>query len=285
MFNDQLTFLRRDWAEQLAAGVARTPLTSPEGARWLLRWAGICLLVAATLYLACGYQAGFLRLNAWATAYPDWIWQCLTVLGDERMPFALALFFSLRYPRLLWTLILAGLIAALYSRGLKELFESVRPPGVLAADAFHLIGPGHHSNSFPSGHSVVAGVFFGVLIHYARLVEWRLLLLLVAVLVGLSRVAVGIHWPVDVAAGLMGGALAAWLGARLAASWPGPATRVSIHLAVVTLACVLTVGLLFDDGGYPAAAPMLRILGAAALLSALGQYLVWPLMRGRAERC
>ena len=49
MFNDQLTFLRRDWAEQLAAGVARTPLTSPEGARWLLRWAGICLLVAATL--------------------------------------------------------------------------------------------------------------------------------------------------------------------------------------------------------------------------------------------
>ncbi|AFL72930.1 phosphatase PAP2 family protein [Thiocystis violascens] len=276
-----LAFLRRDWHERLLAGTARTPLESPDGARWLARWALVCMIVAATLVLACGYHAGFVRLNAWAAGYPDWIWQCLTVLGDERVPFALSLLFSLRYPRVFWTLVVSAVIAILYSRGLKELVDSARPPGVLAADAFHLIGPGHRHHSFPSGHSVTAGVFFGVLIYHARLIEWRLLFLLLAILAGLSRVAVGVHWPVDVAAGLMGGALAAWLGARLAARWSGPATDVSVHLAIVTLAAVLAIGLLYDDGGYPEAALMLQALGAGALLSALLQYLVLPVLRWR----
>lgn len=281
MTNSRFTLLRREWSAQLAANVRRTPSDSPDGARWLRRWALVCLIVTATLYLACGYHAGFLRINAWAAAYPDWIWQCLTALGDERLPFALALFFSLRYPRLLWALVLAALIAVLYSRGLKELFESVRPPGALAADVFHLIGPGHHSNSFPSGHSVVAAAFYGVLIYHARQVTWRTLFLVIAILVGLSRVAVGIHWPVDVAAGLFGGALAALLGAWLAARWPAPATRLSMHIPVVALACVLAVSLLFNDGGYPAAALMLRILAVAALLSAIGHYVVGPWWRNQ----
>lgn len=274
-------FLLRDWRERLVIGAARTPLDSSSGALWLWRWALVCLIVATSLYLACGYHAGFVRLNAWAAGYPDWIWQCLTVLGDERVPFALSLFFSLRYPRVFWTLVLSALIAILYSRGFKELFDSMRPPGVLAADAFHLIGPGHRHASFPSGHSVTAGVFFGVLIYSARRLGWRLLFLLLAILVGFSRVAVGVHWPVDVAAGLLGGALAAWLGARLAARWPGPATDVSVHLAIVTLAAVLAIGLLYDDGGYPGAALLLQALGAGALLSALLQYLVVPLLRWR----
>jgi membrane-associated phospholipid phosphatase len=279
-----VAYLIHDWRQRLASGAARTPLESTGGAVWLARWALACLIVATSLLLAGGYHAGFLRLNAWAASYPDWLWQCLTVLGDERVPFALSLFFSLRYPRVLWTLVLAALIAILYSRGLKELVDSVRPPGVLAADAFQLIGPGHWHASFPSGHSVTAGVFFGVLIYHARLVEWRLLFLLLAILVGLSRVAVGVHWPVDVAAGLLGGALAAWLGARCAARWPGPASDVSVHLAIVTLATVLAIGLLHDDGGYAGAALMLQALSLAALLSGFGQYLLFPVISFFQER-
>ncbi len=279
MTEGPLTFLRRDWREHLIVGAARTPLDSPSGALWLTRWAMVCLSVAASLYLAGGYHAGFIRLNAWAASYPSWVWQCLTVLGDERVAFTLTLFFARRYPRLCWSLVLAALIGILYSRGLKALFDSARPPGVLAADAFHLIGAAHRHSSFPSGHSVTAGVFFGVLIYHARLVEWRLLLLLLAILAGLSRVAVGVHWPVDVAAGLAGGALAAWLGARLAARWSELATNVCVHLAIVTLAGILAIGLLYDDGGYPGAALLLQIVGVTALLSALGQYLVFPLLR------
>ncbi|WP_373510627.1 phosphatase PAP2 family protein [Thiocapsa sp.] len=276
MHADLIAFWKQDLRKRLETGAARTRLDSPHGASWLLRWAGVCLIVGLTLYLAVGYHAGFIRINAAAAAYPDWLWQCLTVLGDERVPFALALLFALRYPRVLWALVLAAMIAAAYSRGFKELFDSARPPGVLAADAFNLIGPGHTRASFPSGHSVTAAVFFGVLIYFTPRTALRALFLALAVLVGLSRVAVGVHWPVDVAAGLFGGALAAWLGAVLAARWPGPATNPGVHLPVVSLAVIPAVTLLFDDAGYSAAAMPLTILGLVALGVVGIQYLLRP---------
>ncbi len=276
MHTDFIAFWTQDLRTRLASGAARTPLASTSGTAWLSRWAGVCLIVGMTLYLGVGYDAGFIRINAAAAAYPDWLWQCLTVLGDERVAFALALLFALRYPRVFWALILAALIAAAYSRGFKALFDATRPPGVLAADTFNLIGPGHTRASFPSGHSVTAAVFFGVLIYYARWTALRALFLTLAVLAGLSRVAVGVHWPVDVAAGLFGGALAAWLGAGLAARWSGPATNQWVHVAVVSLAVILAVTLLFDDGGYSAAATPLAILGVLALGVAGVQYLLRP---------
>ncbi|UHD15119.1 phosphatase PAP2 family protein [Thiocapsa bogorovii] len=276
MHTDFIAFWKQTLRKQLETGVTRTPPTSSSGAAWLSGWAKVCLIVGLTLYLGVGYDAGFIRINAAAAAYPDWVWQCLTVFGDERVAFALALLFALRYPRVFWALVLAALIAAAYSRGFKALFDTTRPPGMLAAGTFNLIGPSHTRASFPSGHSATAAVFFGVLIYYARWTWLRALFLTLAVLAGVSRIAVGVHWPVDVAAGLFGGALAAWLGAVLAARWPGPATNLQAHVAVVGLAVILAITLLFDDGGYHAAATPLAVLGVLALGIAGTQYLIRP---------
>jgi len=280
MVRSLLAWLREDLSAALAAGAARTSLAPPGGALWLSRWAFACLIAGLTLLAACGYQGGFDRLNGWAAAYPDWVWQWLTSLGDERVPFALSLFIARRRPRVFWALVLAALAAAAYSRGLKPLFDMPRPPAVLGPDAFNLIGPGHRRSSFPSGHSVTAGVFFGVLVYYARRVDLRVLLLLLGVLAGSSRVAVGVHWPVDVAFGLFGGALAAWAGGRMAARWPRPATDASVHLAFVTLACFLTATLTYWDGGYPLARPLLAALGWGALAYVVIDYGLRPLAAG-----
>ncbi len=276
-----IAFWRRDLEERLVAGADRTSINSPGGALWLSRWAWVALIVALTLYASGGYEAGFLRINAAASAYPDWMWEWLTVLGDTRVPFALALLFALRYPRLFWALILAAVVAAAYSRGLKELLDTTRPPGVLAADSFNLIGPSHRRASFPSGHTVTAAVFFGVLIYHTPRVTLRTLFMTLAVLAGLSRVAVGVHWPVDVAAGLLGGALAAWAGARLAARWPQPATNLSIHLSLVAIGLVLAIALIFDDAGYHLAGAPMAILGTASLGAVLIQYVIRPVLRYR----
>lgn len=272
-------FLARDLREALAAGAARTPPAAPDGDRWLGQWALVCLVAGLTLYLFCGYQGGFVRFNAFAAGAPAPVWEWLTVLGDERVAFALTLFFSRSHPRVFWALVLAALAGIAYTHGLKPLVAAPRPPAVLAADAFNLIGPGLRRGSFPSGHSVTAAVLAGVWVYYLRSRSLRVLVILLAVAAGLSRSAVGVHWPVDVAAGLFGGVLAAWLGVRLARGAGWGIRDPSAHLALVVLAVLLSVSLLWWDGGYGGAAGAQRVLAASGLAVAFTGYLALPLLR------
>ncbi|MDK1375981.1 phosphatase PAP2 family protein [Sinorhizobium sp. 6-70] len=85
--------------------------------------------------------------------------------------------------------------------------------------------------SFPSGHSTAAGAFFGA---FAMLVpQLRPLFLVMALVLGFSRVIVGAHYPSDVAAGLLLGLWVAivvafvfarqgWLFRLDAGGWPAP---------------------------------------------------------------
>jgi undecaprenyl-diphosphatase len=72
--------------------------------------------------------------------------------------------------------------------------------------------------SFPSGHTLHAVSFTLVAVHYFP--EWAALLGAFTLLVALSRVILGLHYPTDVAAGaVLGGVLAA-ISLRLAALLP-----------------------------------------------------------------
>lgn len=275
------SFFRRDLQTDLIAGFRRTASVSDNGGHWLARWALVSALVGLSLFLFCGYHAGFARLNGLAAQAPDWIWEWLTVLGDERVAFALTLFFTRRYPRVFWTLIGAAIVGIAVSHSLKPLFGALRPPAVLDAGTFNLIGPGHRKVSFPSGHTVTASVFFGVWVYFVRAAWMRWLLVLLAVAAGLSRVAVGVHWPVDVAAGLAVGSLSAWSGVALARRSESWGIRWTVHLGLVVLAVGMTLLLVFSDGGYSGAARMQLVLGLAALSFSLYVYLIAPLVRWR----
>ena len=276
-------FLGRDLRESLEAGFQRSAAASPRGGQWLWRWALLSTLVGLILFLFRGYHAGFSSVNGLAAEAPDWTWQWLTVLGDERVAFALTLFFTHRYPRVFWSLVAAALIGVAFTHSLKPLFCALRPPAVLEPGSFTLVGPGHRKASFPSGHTVTAAIFFGVWVYYVRASWLRLLLVLLAIATGLSRVAVGVHWPVDVAAGMAGGATSASLGVLVARRAEGFAKEPWIHLALVITAAVMAVSLFLWDGGYQLAAPMQRLLAVATLGYAAFTYLIGPIRRRLTE--
>ncbi|WP_168077982.1 phosphatase PAP2 family protein [Caulobacter sp. SSI4214] len=105
----------------------------------------------------------------------------------------------------------------LISQGLKRLFERERPD--LAYRAVEAVNA-----SFPSGHAMLSAVVFltlGVLAaRYADRRRVKVLAVvsavLVSLLVGLSRVYLGVHWASDVLAGWSAGAawaMACWLAA------------------------------------------------------------------------
>ncbi|NEX16468.1 MAG: phosphoesterase PA-phosphatase [Halochromatium sp.] len=267
--------------QALTVGAERDPAVAIGGSVWLLGWALVCALLGIGLLLFGdeGYHSGFLTLNRLFAQLPASLWQWLTVLGDERVALTLALLLSYRHPRVFWALLCAALVAIAYARGLKPLIDAARPPAVLSLESFELIGVEHRKQSFPSGHSVTAAVFFGVLIYYAQQARWRLIFLVLATAAGLSRVAVGVHWPVDVMAGLAGGALAALAGVSLARRSLWGIYDPDVHLAFVVLAGFAAIGLFFDDGGYPAAARPLQVLAFFALTMALVQYVLRPMSR------
>ncbi len=116
------------------------------------------------------------------------------------------------------TLLGAGLLDV----GLKLLFGRVRPV------AFFDHYPSPDSFSFPSGHALFATAFFGglavLLWARLRLPGLRFAVWVVAVgfilLIGFSRIYLGVHYPSDVAGGFAAGTVwvaAVALGDRLAA--------------------------------------------------------------------
>ncbi len=273
--------LTRFWWADLRLGLARAPAPFLDWGLGL--WAAVLALLALGLFAIGGYHAGFGALNALGAAEPQWPWQWVTVLGDERVAVAVALLCARRQPRLLWALALGGLLGALYSRGLKPLVDAARPPAVLAADAFNLIGPAYQRGSFPSGHSLTAALVCGVGFCFTRDRNLRLALWVLALEVGLSRVVVGAHWPVDVLAGLAGGFAAAWLGTAGSRRWPW-GVQPGGHLLLVGAAALFLALMLPKGVPYPAASGLVRTLGAAALVVALWDYGLspWRCWRGRA---
>lgn len=113
-----------------------------------------------------------------------------------------------RAEALVLTLALGG--GGMLNYVLKQVFRRSRP------DVEHLVEVGGYS--FPSGHAMVSFIFYGMLAYIAWyylyeyiLLRWVavVLLLLLGVSIGISRVYLGVHYATDVIAGFTIGGI--WL--------------------------------------------------------------------------
>jgi len=221
----------------------------------------------------------FFLMNRAMAPLGDAFWSHLTILGDTTIAILFMLPFINRRPDLIWQFILAALLATLWVHGLKDPMSIVRPPGALPPGSFHIIGPALHHNAFPSGHTTTIFVLAG-LFCMQRITSWiKVLVLLLAILVGLSRIACGVHWPLDVLGGAFGGWIAAMIGI-----WVGQFWRVGLNIwvqrAFALVGTLLAIwSLWFYDNTYPGTGLLQFAISACCLaLSAPGQM---QLFKGR----
>ncbi len=225
------------------------------------------LLMLAAVYLSGANQDLFLAINHLSAYTGDGLWANLTILGNGTVALALALPLVGRRPAAVLPVILAALITALAVNGLKDLFHTARPPAVLAAHAFHVIGPAYGSRSFPSGHTATAFAFAGVVSLILARAWVTALLIIAAAAVGLSRVVVGVHWPVDVLGGAAVGWLCAAAGMTLAGQWHS-AQRPAVRRPLVIPLYVAALLLLWPDLTVYRSALILQYIIAAVTLTA-----------------
>jgi membrane-associated phospholipid phosphatase len=229
----------------------------------------VALVIALGILVTHSNQAMFLLFNALGPRTGDTLWANWTLFGDALVLLVLSLPFVGQRPALMWALIVTALIAGIVVPLLKSAFGLPRPPAVLASDAIHVIGRAFKSRSFPSGHTTAAFAFAGVLSLYFRGYWVMAVALMIAVGVGISRMAVGVHWPLDVAGGAALGWLCAVAGTYLASRWRwGESLTGQRFIAVLLVLCAVAL-LFFFRADSPRADLLPKGIAVSFLIAAV----------------
>ena len=231
---------------------------------WLWCAPAVLAILAAPLWLHWWEPAMFLAINSACAAVATPVWTALSLLGNGWIVLAVTSPLLALAPRLMWAWICAVPFATVFTRLGKELIVSARPAAEIDNALMRIVGETLHTVSMPSGHTTTAwAVACAILLALSagqQRRHWWLLVL--AAGVGLSRIAVGAHWPGDVAVGaslgLLSGLLAQWLLGRI------PVRHLQVH-STATRVLALLVGiaawvLVTDPQDFPETASLQLVL-------------------------
>lgn len=187
-------------------------------------------------------------------------WANVTILGDGLVCAVLLLPWVRKHPERIWGGLLGALAMFVILRLFKGMWNLPRPLAVLPEETVRIIGPGHRRSAFPSGHTTTFFLLVGIWAMSTRSRILSVALLLPGVVVGVSRMAVGVHWPSDVLAGAALGWITAWLGLRWAARFPWGTGRAGQRVLGILLLISAFVLLVIDHTGYPGVLAFQRVL-------------------------
>jgi undecaprenyl-diphosphatase len=190
------------------------------------------IVVGSILVTACALIASITRITSFETALfhlinslPSWLYRFFWLvmqLGTYGAIFVMAGVALLsRRVRLALELLAAGLIAYYAAIGLKDLVNRARPDALINGVVIH--GQPAQGLGFPSGHAAVSAALAATAVPFlAR--RWRRWIWLLPITVGIARIFVGAHLPLDV----VGGFVLGWtVGALVHLMGGSPSGRVT----------------------------------------------------------
>lgn len=154
----------------------------------------------------------FLTLNQVSLYTTKYLWIFFTFWGDALAATILLIPFIRKRPDILWAGLIGAITCGIIVRFLKVHYGVDRPTVVFAIDEFIHIGRMVKRGSFPSGHTATAFWLAGTIAFSFRNNKTSIAVLVLASLIGFSRIAVGVHWPLDVAMGAIIGWLCSYIG-------------------------------------------------------------------------
>jgi membrane-associated phospholipid phosphatase len=171
----------------------------------------------------------------------DYFFIAVTWMGNED-------FFLLAIPIVYWCidkkfgfkLGVFFLLSAYVNELIKGIFMTPRPDPAEVRVLYPQSGGGY---SFPSGHSQGAAVFWGAIAWEAKRAWVWIVAVVLILLIGVSRLYLGVHWPIDVLGGWAIGAVL--LGLLILYDVTRPAKGHSIKTVPAIVAAVAAGAVLF----------------------------------------
>lgn len=150
------------------------------------------------------------------TAFLDICSEIVTFFGEIPIPLLVGIFIYWCWDKRKGFVVVSSLMSAMMSmQVLKAIFRIPRPfmkyPELIQGKRQQTAT----GFSFPSGHSTTAAAFYGSLYHNFKLKPLRILCMLLIILVPISRMYLGVHWPMDIVIGTILGLVCAFPLAKL----------------------------------------------------------------------
>lgn len=246
-------------------------------------WPLVIFVLSAPLWLHVWEPGMFLAINRWCAPVAAEFWTGLSLLGNGWGLLAVTAPLLVFAPRLIVAWLCAAPFAVLFARTGKFFIESPRPAAVADNAQMRVVGELLHNVSMPSGHTLTAfavasGMYFALTVAQRRRHWW---LLALAAGTGMSRIAVGAHWPGDVAVGASLGLLSGLLGHQVWVRLPEKQFAPSswgLRIAAVLVA-LSVYHLLTEELDFAENQPAQMVLAVVAVLSLLAY--VWRLLAWR----
>ncbi|RME93244.1 MAG: phosphatase PAP2 family protein [Candidatus Hydrogenedentota bacterium] len=141
----------------------------------------------------------FLFLNKNVPVFLQSFFLLLTSLADAFFAILILILYRRRRPGKLFPTLIALGVSALLVQLLKSYFHTPRPAAAIDEE-FNILGMALYTRSFPSGHSATAMVLARFLADKQEGLT-RFFYLAMGVLMAISRVVVGAHFPLDILVG------------------------------------------------------------------------------------